>query len=375
MSDSKTAEPRAPLSDQVSTTTRVLLVDDQAIVAEAIRRMLSTEDDLEYHYCADPARAIAEAVEFQPPVILQDLVMPDIDGKMLLRLYRANPVTKNIPIIVMSSKEDPKIKSEAFELQASDYLVKIPDKIELIARVRAHTRSYLAQQQRDEAYRALRDLQIELEKKNKELQRLSSLDGLTGIANRRRFDEYLEQEWLRAARSNKVLSLILADIDHIKTYNDYYGHQGGDEVLRRVAQSLETGTHRPGDLVARYGGEEFAIILPDTDPVGAASVAESIRQVVERLNIPHGFSSAADHVTISKGVASVIPREGGLPATLIESADGAVYEAKHAGRNRYMSAHDVKQPEARKKKKEKAVKSGAAVDAKAQPKGKVTPAS
>jgi len=375
MSDSRTAEPRAPLSDEVSTTTRVLLVDDQAIVAEAIRRMLSTEDDLEYHYCADPARAIAEAVEFQPTVILQDLVMPDIDGMMLLRFFRANPVTKNIPIIVMSSKEDPKIKSEAFELQASDYLVKIPDKIELIARVRAHTRSYLAQQQRDEAYRALRDLQIELEKKNKELQRLSSLDGLTGIANRRRFDEYLEQEWLRAARSNKVLSLILTDIDHFKTYNDNYGHQGGDEVLRRVAQSLETGTHRPGDLVARYGGEEFAIILPDTDPVGAASVAESIRQVVERLNIPHGFSSAADHVTISMGIASVIPREGGLPATLIESADGALYEAKHAGRNRYMSAHDVKKPEARKKKKEKAVKSGADGDAKDQSKGKVTPAS
>src|SRR3569833_2252518 len=134
MSDRKIAESSAALPDAASTT-RVLLVDDQANVAEAIRRMLA------------------------------------IDGMMLLRFFRANPVTKNIPIIVMSSKEDPKIKSEAFELQASDYLVKIPDKIELIARVRAHTRSYLAQQQRDEAYRVLRDLQIELEKKNKELQR------------------------------------------------------------------------------------------------------------------------------------------------------------------------------------------------------------
>src|SRR3569623_3557312 len=123
MSDSKTAEPRAPLSDQVSTTTRVLLVDDQAFVAEAIRRMLATEDDLEYHYCADPARAIAEAVEFQPTVILQDLVMPDIDGMKLLRFFRANPVTKNNPFIVMTSKEAPKIKREAFELQPGDYLV------------------------------------------------------------------------------------------------------------------------------------------------------------------------------------------------------------------------------------------------------------
>ena len=350
MSEHKRARSDTTLPEAVFIT-RVLLVDDQAIVAEAIRRMLATEDDIEYHYCADPARAIAEAVEFQPTVILQDLVMPDIDGMMLLRFFRANPVTKNIPIIVMSSKEDPKIKSDAFELQASDYLVKIPDKIELIARVRAHTRSYLAQQQRDEAYRVLRDLQIELEKKNKELQRLSSLDGLTGIANRRRFDEFLEQEWLRAARGNKTLSLILTDIDHFKTYNDNYGHQGGDEVLRRVAQAIENGAHRPGDLVARYGGEEFAIILPDTEPVGAASVAEAIRQSVERLNIPHGFSTAADHVTLSLGVASIIPREGGLPATLIEAADEALYEAKHSGRNRYVIAQELNQKSDGKKKK------------------------
>ncbi len=324
------------------TMTRVLLVDDQPIVAEAIRRMLVTEENLEYHYCTDPARAIAEAVEFQPTVILQDLVMPDIDGMMLLRFFRANPETKNIPIIVMSSKEDPKIKSEAFELQASDYLVKIPDKIELIARVRAHTRSYLAQLQRDEAYRALHDMQIELEKTNKELQRLTSLDGLTGIANRRRFDEYLDQEWMRAARGNKVISLILMDIDHFKTYNDNYGHQGGDDVLRKVAQAIDQGTNRPGDLVARYGGEEFAIIMPDTDPDGAETVAEKIRLAVEKLAIPHAHSSAAACVTISMGVASIIPRDGILPSMLIAAADEALYAAKHTGRNRFVNAHDVK---------------------------------
>lgn len=349
------------------TMTRVLLVDDQPIVAEAIRRMLVTEENLEYHYCTDPARAIAEAVEFQPTVILQDLVMPDIDGMMLLRFFRANPATKNIPIIVMSSKEDPKIKSEAFELQASDYLVKIPDKIELIARVRAHTRSYLAQLQRDEAYRALHDMQIELEKTNKELQRLTSLDGLTGIANRRRFDEYLDQEWMRAARGNKVVSLILIDIDHFKTYNDNYGHQGGDDVLRRVAQAIDQGTSRPGDLAARYGGEEFAIILPDTDPDGAEIVAEKIRQAVEKLGIHHAHSSAANYVTISMGVASIIPREGILPSMLIVAADEALYEAKHTGRNRFVNAHDVKKAGTAAKKGEKEPKEKKTIDAVAKP--------
>lgn len=316
---------------------RVLLVDDQAIVAEAIRRMLAPELDMEYHYCPDPAQAIAQAVEFQPTVILQDLVMPDIDGMMLLRFFRANPVTKNIPIIVLSTKEDPKIKSDAFALQASDYLVKIPDKIELLARIRAHTRSYLAQQQRDEAYRALREMQIELERKNKELERLSSLDGLTGIANRRRFDEYLEQEWMRAARDNKHLSLILTDIDHFKAYNDNYGHQGGDEILRKVATALEGAINRPGDMVARYGGEEFVVVLPDTDLEGAVQVAESLRRAVDALDIPHAHSTAADHVTISLGAACIIPREGGLPKTLIETADEVLYEAKHNGRNRVYS--------------------------------------
>jgi len=338
---------------------RVLLVDDQAIVSEAIRRILIGEGSLEYRYCADPAKAIGEAVQFQPTVILQDLVMPDIDGMMLLRFFRANPVTRNVPIIVMSSKEDPKIKSEAFELQASDYLVKIPDKVELIARIRAHTRSYLAQQQRDEAYRALRSMQIELEKKNKELQRLSSLDGLTGIANRRRFDEFLEQEWLRAARSNQEISLILIDIDHFKTYNDNYGHQGGDEVLRQVAQVLECGTHRPGDLVARYGGEEFVIVLPDTELQGAAQLAEKLRISVEGLSIPHAHSTAADYVTISMGIASIIPREGGLPSTLIEAADRSLYEAKKAGRNRFVSFHELQALASIKRDlKKKSVKAG-----------------
>jgi two-component system chemotaxis family response regulator WspR len=317
---------------------RVMLVDDQAIISEALRRMLAEEPDIDYHYCGDPAQAMNQAIEFQPTVILQDLVMPDIDGMLLLKFYRSNPKTKSIPVIVLSSKEEPKIKSEAFEKGASDYLVKFPDKIEVIARVRAHSRSFLAQKQRDEAYRALRDLQKELEVKNAELERLSSQDGLTGIANRRTFDGFISKEWSRASRENKPLSLILIDIDHFKKYNDGYGHQGGDECLRRVALALAATVKRPSDLVARYGGEEFAVVMPDTDAAGAANIAASLRENVDTMNLPHTHSDTADHVTISLGVATMVPVADRKPEELIVKSDEALYHAKKTGRNRFCTA-------------------------------------
>ncbi len=323
-------EPSAEIS-----RTRVMLVDDQAIVAEALRRMLVDEADIDYHYCADPANAIKEAAAFRPTVILQDLVMPDIDGLMLLKFFRSNPETNSVPIIVLSTKEDPKIKSEAFGLGASDYLVKFPDKIEVIARIRAHSRSFLAQKQRDEAYEAMREMQKELELKNAELERLSSQDGLTGIANRRVFDEFITKEWMRGARERKPLSLILIDIDHFKKYNDNYGHQGGDDCLRQVAQALASAVRRPGDLVARYGGEEFAVVMPDTDAEGAAKIADTLRSRIEELNLRHEYSTTADHVTISLGVATMIPDAARESDELVAAADKALYEAKEAGRNRY----------------------------------------
>lgn len=318
--------------------TRVMLVDDQAIVAEALRRMLAEEADIDYHYCGDPAKAIGAAIEFQPTVILQDLVMPDIDGLMLLRFYRSNPQTASIPVIVLSTKEDPKIKSEAFAIGASDYLVKFPDKIEVIARIHAHSRSFMAQKQRDEAYRALRELQKELEAKNAELERLSSLDGLTGIANRRSFDEFIRKEWGRGLRERRPLSLILIDIDHFKLFNDGYGHQGGDHCLRQVAQTLAQTVKRPGDLVARYGGEEFAVVMPDTDAEGAAKIARSLKDNIEAMGLAHEYSKTSDHVTISQGVASCVPEAEHGPDTLIARADEALYKAKESGRNRYFLA-------------------------------------
>ncbi|MEI7671776.1 MAG: diguanylate cyclase [Deltaproteobacteria bacterium] len=166
------------------------------------------------------------------------------------------------------------------------------------------------------------------------LQDLSRRDGLTGLANRRHFDESLEREWKRALREKEPLSIILCDIDFFKNYNDTYGHQSGDDCLRAVARTLEHAIRRPLDVAARYGGEEFVVILPDTPLPGALAVAESIRSEIEALAIPHTSSSAAPIVTISLGVASAVPAPDGTAAEILCAADQALYRAKDACRNR-----------------------------------------
>lgn len=315
----------------------VLLVDDQAMISEAVRRALSSEEDIEFHYCQDPTKAIKMAAEINATVILQDLVMPEIDGLMMVRYFRVNKSTAKIPIIVLSTKEEATIKSEAFKLGANDYLVKLPDKIEMIARIRYHSKAYINQLERDEAFRALEESRAKLAEANRTLKKLSSLDGLTGIANRRSFDEVLHKEWNRSIRSGKSLGLIMLDIDFFKLYNDHYGHQGGDDCLKQVASGLASAVHRDSDFLARYGGEEFSAILPDTDIKGAANVAEEMRLAIKDLKIEHAKSKVDDIVSISIGVSAVIPQRDTDSEILIAAADQALYKAKEAGRNRVES--------------------------------------
>ncbi|AVX24088.1 Two-component system response regulator WspR [Pseudomonas syringae pv. atrofaciens] len=329
MNDLQTDELKTP--DENSAM--VLLVDDQAMIGEAVRRGLAGHESIDFHFCADPHQAIAQAVQLKPTVILQDLVMPGLDGLTLVREYRSNPLTRDIPIIVLSTKEDPLIKSAAFTAGANDYLVKLPDNIELIARIRYHSRSYMTLLQRDEAYRALRVSQQQLLDTNLVLQRLMNSDGLTGLSNRRHFDEYLELEWRRAIREQSQLSMLMIDVDYFKPYNDNFGHLEGDEALRQVAKAIRNSCSRPSDLPARYGGEEFAMVLPNTSPGGARLLAEKLRQSVAGMNIAHIAPVPGSSLTVSIGVATMTPQVGMQSRQLILDADKGLYQAKNNGRN------------------------------------------
>lgn len=313
----------------------VLLVDDQRMVGEAVRRMLASEPDITFHFCIDPSVAVERAIELRPTIILQDLVMPGVDGFMLLASYRSTPSIRDVPVVVLSSNEEPKDKSRAFAEGASDYLVKLPDPVELVARVRAHSRRFLLERARERMLLELQETQQQLEASNARLHLLSSVDGLTGISNRRVFDDTLIREARRSEREGCPLSVILVDIDYFKRFNDSYGHQGGDEALRRVAQAMASVARRASDTVARYGGEEFAFVLPSTSLDGALRVAEDARAAIHRLAIEHRSSDVSDHITLSLGVATAVPSGGPIDATnLVTRADAALYEAKRNGRNR-----------------------------------------
>ncbi|MBC7413540.1 MAG: diguanylate cyclase [Herminiimonas sp.] len=319
-------------------TIRVLLVGDQVFIAEALRGMLVDEPDIEFHFVRDAQAALATAVELKPTVILQDLVMQPIDGFELVRQFRAQPDTQDTPVILLSGKEDPKLKAQAFNVGANDYLVKLPDRLELIARIRYHSTAYTNRLQRDDAFRFLRESQQKLADANVELQKLAALDGLTGIANRRRFDETLKTEWQRAQRNQRPLTVLLCDIDWFKMYNDAHGHPAGDLCLKKVAAVLTESLKRPTDLAARFGGEEFVLVLPDTDQEGALVVAHQCLQRVEALALPNPGATGSGFVTISIGLATLVPGRESSFDILVDMADRALYGAKIAGRNRIVSA-------------------------------------
>ncbi|MCX9157085.1 diguanylate cyclase [Niveibacterium sp. 24ML] len=273
----------------------------------------------------------------RPELVLLDVILPGMDGfEVAKRIRQLEQHGEWTPIIFLSARTGDDDLRRGIEVGGDDYLFKPLSSIVLAAKVRAMQRI-------SQMRYSLVVLTRRLDDANRELQRLSSIDGLTGIANRRQYDATLIREWRRAQRRGAPIALVVCDVDYFKRYNDHFGHQGGDECLRRVAACLAGQVKRPADLVARYGGEEFAAILPDTDAEGAMLVAEGMRIAVNEMALAHAPAAGQPFVTISLGAAAAVPpREVSTPAALLALADAALYEAKRNGRNRAQLAlnHD-----------------------------------
>ncbi|MGV2831374.1 diguanylate cyclase domain-containing protein [Myxosarcina sp. GI1(2024)] len=317
----------------------VLVVDDRADNLELLSTVLRLQGYKVEQ--ANSGRAALEKVKVAPPdIILLDISMPEMSGYEVCKLLKANPSTNNIPVIFISVLNEAIDKLEAFRAGGDDYITKPFQIEEVVARVRNQLELYRLQtelkaknlrlereiRQRQAAERKLLEL-------NQKLSVLATLDGLTQVANRHRFDEFFEREWRRLQREQFPLALILCDIDYFKQYNDYLGHQAGDICLKSVARAMTETVNRPADLVARYGGEEFAVILPKTPAKNALQVAEKIRQRIERLGLKHPRSSVSKFVSLSLGVACVIPSPKYDRHQLLVTADKALYEAKAKGRD------------------------------------------
>jgi diguanylate cyclase (GGDEF)-like protein len=315
---------------------KVLVVEDTVTSAYVVCNQLANMGLTALH-AKDGESGLELFKRERPDLILLDIIMPGLDGfEVAHRIRLLEEDGDWTPIIFLTSRADDRDLQRAIDAGGDDYLIKPVSEIVLRAKVNAMRR--LAQM-RD----SLLVLTRKLDEANRELKRLSSVDGLTSIANRRRFDEKLLHEWRHCSRMALPLSLLIIDVDSFKLFNDHYGHQFGDECLKAVARVLGQNTHRPDDLVARYGGEEFGVVLPDTMLEGAQVVAEAMRAGVEALSIGHSWSPVSTVVTISIGLATIIPpraSEGGISA-LIKAADDALYQAKDGGRNQVQSAHGV----------------------------------
>jgi two-component system chemotaxis family response regulator WspR len=300
----------------------VLLIDDQRIIGESVRSMLESESDIVFHFCQNPTEAVAKALEVQPTVILQDLVMPELDGLELVRRFRVEKELAAVPLIVLSGTEEAKVKAEAFALGANDYMVKLPNALEVIARIRYHSQAYINLLEREDAMARVTWL--------------AEHDPLTGCLNRRTWHEQLEVA-IAAGEADHTVAVAICDIDLFKKVNDTYGHQCGDEAIKHVVDIIGCRLDELGCL-GRLGGEEFGIFITFPDVSQQSTVAleqadfdfENIRQTLE--NSPLQWNEHVLNLTISTGVS--LYREGEKVEETLSRADAGVYQAKEGGRNK-----------------------------------------
>jgi diguanylate cyclase (GGDEF)-like protein len=290
---------------------RLLVVDDQAVNIRVMYEIFGS--DHEVLMAAGGVEALEICRAQVPDLVLLDVSMPDLDGFEVCRRLKADPALQDIPVIFVTAANTPEEESRGFAVGAVDFIAKPVNPVVVRARVRTH---------------------LTLKSQSDLLRNLAYVDGLTGIANRRRFENALAGEWRICARSGEGLAVGIIDVDHFKLFNDRYGHQAGDDALRRVAVAIRDALRRPRDLVARYGGEEFACIVPDIEPDLALPLFENLRERVADLRIPHELSPTLPFVTISVGFQFASSVSASKPHDLIEAADGWLYKAKQQGRNR-----------------------------------------
>ncbi|PVZ20501.1 MULTISPECIES: diguanylate cyclase domain-containing protein [unclassified Pseudomonas] len=291
---------------------RLLLVDDQPANILALNQLFRA--GCEVFMATDGEQALRQAEQARPDLILLDVMMDHMGGHEVCQRLKACALTEDIPIIFLTSHRSEADEVRGFQLGAVDFISKPVNPVIVRARVETH---------------------LKLKLQGDLLRRAALTDSLTGLANRRHFDEQLMLHWRQCQRDQTPLALILVDVDHFKRYNDHYGHPAGDACLRTVALTLGQGMQRPYDLAARYGGEEFACLLPHTSASGAQHVAEQLQQLIEGLALPHEASPLASHITVSQGVAAQVPTTGSGPQQLIEAADAQLYRAKQGGRARF----------------------------------------
>lgn len=291
---------------------KILIIDDEAV----IRNMLTAILDENYTVISvdNSFEGLTLAKAESPDLILLDINMPLFDGFELCHALKEDPATKPIPIIFLTAMSTPDDETKGLEAGATDYITKPINPNIVLARVK---------------------IQVEFKQQRDYLLKLSTTDPLTGVANRRCFDETMEREWRRCQREKKPLSLLVIDIDCFKLYNDRYGHPAGDECLKQVAGLLEAALQRGGDLFARIGGEEFVALLPNTPFEALDVMAEKLRATIEAAALPHKSSFVSKVVTISVGGASIFPTHELKEDELYRLADGQLYAAKNKGRNQF----------------------------------------
>lgn len=289
---------------------KILIIDDSPANIQLINGIL--KDDYEIFFSTNGVSGIKKAYETSPDLILLDVVMPDMDGYEVLKKIKSDLLTRDIPVIFITALDSVDQEVKGLEAGAVDYITKPIIGAILKARVATH---------------------IELKKQRDYLENLTMIDGLTGIANKRRLNEYLEKWYKISLRKKLNLSIFMIDIDYFKLYNDTYGHLAGDDCLKFIAGAIKNSLKRPYDLVARFGGEEFACVIPETSYDDALMIAGRIKSNISNLRLEHKGSTISSYVTVSIGGISGIPNELDGHFKMLERADESLYKAKQLGRD------------------------------------------